>query len=290
VATFDAKQHPAQAAALVREPSTLDLSSAQWQQVRQDVKDRSVFSAHVVKAQFLQDVKTETAQLVSPTTKEDGTPRKSGEFINADTVRGNLRAAMNKIGFEPGEDGAPAMIPLNDARLDLIIKTERDKAWGFGRVARDTDAESLAVAPCWELIEFGAPEEPRDWPARWEAAGGEFYGGGRMIARKDDTEFWQALGNGEGLDAKEARDAIGFPPPMAYNSSANLEDVMMDEAVELGVIERGEMMGDAQPDGMNDALEYSAEDMDPDLLAALVSGARGLIKLAGGKIQLAGGA
>ena len=224
----------------------LDLSAEQWQQVRQDVKDRSVFSAHVVKAQFLQEVKTETAQLVSPATKEDGTPRKLGEFINADTVRGNLRAAMNKIGFEPGEDGTPAMIPLNDARLDLIIKTERDKAWGFGRVARDTDAESLAVAPCWELVEFGAPDEPRDWPARWEAAGGEFYQG-RMVARKGDAEFWQALGDGEGLSEHDARDAIGFPPPMAYNSSANLEDVMMDEAVELGVIERGEALGDAQP-------------------------------------------
>lgn len=286
--TFQAAgPHPALARELAREPSTLDLSAKQWQGVARDVKERAVFSAHVTNAQFLQQVRDQTARLISPRTDADGKPIGAGEFVNADDVRATLRATMRGIGFEPSDDGEPAMIPLDDARLDLIIRTERDKAFGFGRLLADTSEDALDVAPAWELVEFGAPDEPRDWPARWAVAGGEFYGG-RMIALKSDMDFWNALGDGEGLPGNEGRDAIGFPPPLAYNSSADIVPVFRDECIELGLMEASE--GAPEFDGgalsLADGAESGADGMDADILAALADSARGMFKFDSGKIML----
>ncbi|MCD8298621.1 MAG: hypothetical protein LUD39_02525 [Opitutae bacterium] len=69
-------------------------------------------------------------------------------------------------------------------------------------------------------------KEPRDWPARWRAAGGQFYGNGLMAALKDDP-IWRRIS------------AFGEPtPPFDYGSQMGLSDIDAGEAVELGLISR----------------------------------------------------
>ncbi len=73
-------------------------------------------------------------------------------------------------------------------------------------------------------MRIASVKEPRDWPARWRAAGGQFYGNGRMAALKDDP-IWRRIS------------AFGEPtPPFDYGSQMGLSDIDAGEAVELGLI------------------------------------------------------
>ena len=282
---FGGGEHPARGIVAAKGVLPLDLSTEQWQGIAQDVKERAIFSAHIQDARFLQAAKDTVGRLVSPEIGAGNELNKPGEYINPATARATLRDAMRGIGYEPTEAGVPAAVDLADSRLDLIIKTNRDLAWGFAEATAGNTPEQLDAFPCWELVRMGMVAVPRDWIDRWAAAGGEFYQG-RMIARKDD-DVWQALGDGAGLDAHEGRDAIGNPyPPFAFNSEMWVEDVSRDEAEELGVIDPGEVV-EATEAGLNDGLEADASGLDGFILGALLAGVGGMLHVASSRISLA---
>ena len=283
---FGGSVHPARGDTESRGVLPVDLSTEQWQGITQAVKERAIFSAHVTDARFLQQVKDTTARLVSPEFGAGGELNAPGEYVNPATARATLRDAMQSIGYEPAENGpAVPMAQLSDARLDLIIKTNRDLAWGFAEAKAGNTPEQLDAFPCWELVRAAPVAVPRDWPERWAAAGGEFYGG-RMIARKDD-DVWQSLGDGEGLDAHDGRDAIGNPyPPFAFNSEMWVTDVSRAEAEELGVIEPGEVV-EATEAGLNDGLEAGATGLDGFILGALLASVGGMFHAEHNAVSLA---
>ena len=128
-----------------------------------------------------------------------------------------------------------------DYRMKLIVETNVDLSRGYGGYIQTQDMDILDEWPCWEFYRAEARKEPRDWPARWEEAGGEFYEGdsdypeGRMIAAKDDP-IWVAIS------------AFGQPyAPFDFNSGMDLMDIDREEAERLGVIEPGQPVA---PDGL----------------------------------------
>lgn len=171
-----------------------------------------------------------------------------------------------------------------EARARLILETNIDMARGYGGYRQTQDVDVLDEFPAWEFYRAEDRKEPRDWPARWEEAGGQFYPGeadypeGRMIALKDDP-IWEELS------------AFGLPyAPFDYNSGMDLRDIDRDEAEQLGLIEAGETV---QPDrlGFNRDVEAHPS-AEGDILDALVNyyAAQGVGRLLGeGVVRLMGG-
>jgi hypothetical protein len=233
------------------------LSSEQLRQMASQVKRGAVFSARVTNAKFLQGVKDTVGSILEPKRAKRG----ATEGFNPATAREELRDLADQLSVPQVQ---------NDPRIDLIVRTQSEMAWGFGNFQQGQSDVILNAFPCQELFRAGEREEPRDWFERWEAAGGQLYGG-RMIARKDD-EVWQALGDGEG----GYKDTLGNPfPPFAFNSGMDVRDVSREEAVALGVIDEDE---DVEPtdlefiEGLGEGVLNFARDIKDALLDSLGDG------------------
>lgn len=156
-------------------------------------------------------------------------------------------------------------------RVSLVVDTQVDMARGYGYWRQAQDPAVLDEYPAWELVRAEDRDEPRDWPARWAAAGGKFYPGsadypdGRMIALKDDP-IWTEISR------------FGLPyAPFDYNSGMDLDDVSRSEAQQLGLIDPDETV-DPQTRGFNEDLESSPLIHDASILASLESFFGGLAR------------
>lgn len=78
------------------------------------------------------------------------------------------------------------MCPGRAGRAANLIYTQQvGQAYGYDNQKAGLDAAALEAVPAQELVRIRASAAPRNWPARWEEAGGRFFGG-RMIALKSD--------------------------------------------------------------------------------------------------------
>lgn len=196
------------------------------------LRSKAVFSARVTSADFLARVR----EVIGGVT--------SGE-INHATARTILRQTLDDMGYtaEGGFPDAEELVEpaiagtLQDLRsfrrLDLIVNTQ--VALMQGRARKQRGQDNITLYPAWELVRFGQREVPRDWPTRFEQAGGELLDkgeggiGGRMIAHKNDS-VWSALGDSALFD-----DALDVShPPFAFNSGMNWREVSMWEWMKLG--------------------------------------------------------
>lgn len=153
---------------------------------------------------------------------------------------------------------------VSDLEIESDISFDRvaeEVASGAGTMLSDNfDQETVDNYPAWEFTRLDDRETPRgfkrgrggvlvpvpgeDWPSRWRAAAQEsgddnaaqiLQETGRMIALKS-SGIWQALGNGAGYD-----DALGNPfPPFAVDSGMWTDNISRKEAVELGLLGKGE--------------------------------------------------
>jgi hypothetical protein len=243
-----------------------------------DLRRRSLFSARTTKAQILQTYKDKLAALVRGET-------------NIATVRAQLQDAYDWLGYDPatGFEGdedlgippaeAGSKLDLSsDARIDLVVKTNLQQVQNFAfREAGQTPGSRWSW-PCYELVRIAPRLVPRgmrwskgalehvegeDWPSRWALAGGQFYGLGRMIARKD-SGIWARLGNSsifpDALDTSV--------PPFAFNSGYGWREVSRAECIDLGVIEPDDQV-DAQTLKMNKGLSANASKFSTEFLKAL---------------------
>ena len=105
---------------------------------------------------------------------------------------------------------------------------QREQAIGFASWKIGQDRDVLDAFPAQELIRVESRRMPRDWQARWIAAGGELSTGGRMDALKTDP-IWTDIS------------VFGVPwPPFDWGSGMGLRDVSRKEAVMHGLIEATE--------------------------------------------------
>ena len=216
-------------------PIAADLSSAQWSEVALGLRDRAFFSAHVQDASFLAEARRQVELLAK-----------------AKTGRTEARDALKKfLGAYGDTSGDPTDLTdlTSDARLNLILDHNLAQAQGYGRFVREQNPDALDAFPAQELVRDWPSKVERDWPARWAAHGGTFYGG-RMIALKDDP-IWTAIS------------AFGTPfPPFDFNSGMGLESIDRAEAESLGLLGPGDTVAPSDV-GFNATLQASIPHATP---------------------------
>ena len=211
-------------------PTALDTAGirSRWSQ---RLREQALFSARMTLQGYLDRVQAVLMQVA------DGT-------LDASAARLALTDKLAELGYspEPGTAGT-----LRDARtlarLNLVLKTNRQTAASLAQLAESEDPQVAALFPAWELASGGYRKHHRtDWPQRWKAAGERVAWRGahrtKMVALKS-SPIWQALGDGAG----GFRDTLGNPyPPFAFGSSYEWVPVDRLEAKELGLFgeENGE--------------------------------------------------
>lgn len=204
-------------------PTTL--SSSELMGIDAGIREVSLLSACTSNARYLQALGMQVSDLL------DGN-------VDVAKARLQLKDTLTALQYQPAEGEAGSIKDLSsDGRINLVLKTNKQMAEGYGSWRQGQDATILEAYPAQELVRMEDRKEKRTWRERWRAAGGKVYPGttpglpledgmseGRLIALKDD-EVWVRLS------------AFGLPyPPFDYNSGVDVEDVSRSEAVELGLL------------------------------------------------------
>jgi len=246
-----------------RSPVASDLSSSQWGDVPAGLRDRAFFSARVGNAQYVQQIKDAVTPLLQGTE-------------NVATMRLALKQELQRISYDPGDDAGSLKDLSSDARINLQLKTNVETAQGYGNMLQGQAEGAIDAYPAQELVRLEDREEPRDWLQRWIRAGGATFEGGRMIALKN-SPIWAALG-----DRNLFPDALGNPyPPFAFNSGMWVQDVTYTEALQLGLMQPGDVVESSVPE-LNEKLEASVRDLDPELQQSLKESFGDQIEITGG--------
>lgn len=235
------------------------LSSRELMGIDAGIRERALFSAKTIYAEYLSDIYDQVASIVA------------GGLDQA-TARLTLKQALDRVGYVPEAGKAGTIEDLGSKRrLDLVIRTNTEMAQGFGTMAQGNDPEVLDQWPAQELFRAVEKKEPREWLARWRGAGGKVYPGkapgysigagfseGRLIARKDDP-VWVGIS------------AFGLPyPPFDFGSGMEVRDISRREAVELGVIQGGDQVASRDLD-FNESMQARPGPMADPVKSALLA-------------------
>lgn len=244
-------------------------TSAQLARLPAAIRAAAQFSATVANADYLQQIQSLIDQSLSAQT-------------DAPRIRLALRDALRALSYDPyAEPGVYGTIKdlSSDQRLDLIIRMQTQFAQAAGKRARDLAPAALDAAPAQELFRLEDRAEPRPWPQRWAANGGQFYGGGRMIALKTDP-VWENIS------------AFGQPyPPFDFNSGMWVRDILRPEALALGAIPpdydpAADLAAHPTPESILPPQKASAKTLSAALLQAVLdavpgaSASNGILSLA----------
>ncbi len=232
------------------------LGTADLQAMDAGILRTSWFSAKNMIESVLGEMKASVARILDPVevTRADrvepGNPEgRVTVGLSEAEARQAIRAELAASGYSPApEDRGTIKDFTSEQRLNLVIRTNVQTARGYGHMVQGMDPLVLDQWPAQELFRAESRDLERDWGARWLAAAREVgddgairaWGAtGRMVARKD-SGVWQALGDGAGgFDA----DALHNPhPPFAFNSGMDVRDIDRDEAVELGLLGRDDVV------------------------------------------------
>ncbi len=242
------------------------LSSRQLQELDQGLLQGAFFSARTMIRGYLDALKERVLELIDPRTVQradrvtDANPQGNAtDGRNEADQRVTLRQTLKEFGYAAApEDRGTIKDFASEARLNLVLRTNTQLAQNYGYWQQGQEPAVLDAFPAQELYRAGEPAgRARDWPRRWRAAA-ESSGDtdalriqdetGRLIARKD-SPIWQALGDGAGLDADEASDALHHPyPPFAFNSLMDIRDVSRERALELELIRPDEQLAPSVAD------------------------------------------
>jgi hypothetical protein len=230
-------------------PVASALRSRDWQTyVPAELRNQAQFSSGVESIRVLDLVQDKLTKAVSGLTEEVKNGR---AIVSRESFVADLKKLLAEEGLGTGDGG---LTDISSARrLRLIYDTQMDRAHAFARHKAGQDPDLLAAFPAQELIRLESRKAPRDWTARWQAAGGQIYQG-RMIALKS-SPVWAAI----------SRFGTAFPP-FDFGSGMGVEDVSREEAVELGVIAPGEHVSPAPDTGLG---QPSADDLGPQKIAQL---------------------
>ncbi len=194
-----------------------DLLTADWRAVESWIKERAFFMAAVEEACVL-DGFAEVAEA-----------RAAGDLSPAE-ARQRVSAMLADLGYQPmpGQQGTIKDLRTTE-RQRVAIETNVEAARGFALRARQQRV--LDDFPAWDYVRVRRSRVPRDWPARWTAAGGgspgsTSAGSGRMAALVNHP-IWR----------HPAFNALGAPfPPFDFNSGMGVEPLSRREAEALGLL------------------------------------------------------
>jgi hypothetical protein len=242
--------------------------TAEWAGVPLELRRRAFFSAAVEDARFLSESRAGVEALL-----RGGRDPATGQLLRRDELITALRALARERGLGDGAGGLTD--PASAERAALVVDTNVAMASGYARFRRASTGGALLAFPAMELVRVRRSAEPRDWSARWAAAGGDLFGG-RMAARKD-SGVWTALSR------------FGQPyPPFDFGSGMGVRDISRREALALGVIAPGDELEDPV-EGFNARLEASVADLPEGAVSALVGLFGGQVEASGGSVRWKGG-
>jgi hypothetical protein len=261
-----------------REVFETDLGSADLRGLSRELLNRSIFSARVTNADFLNEVGAAVDDILSGKT-------------NMAQGRWRLLRKLKELGYDPmtGFPGDMANVPpaerdsLQDVsstqRLDLIIETNVRMASCYAQHLAGNTPYALHAYPAWELVRLfhrdvprGSPESKSvGWERRWQDAGEsvswEHALQEPMIALKD-SRIWQALGDGAG----GYRDTLGNPyPPFAFRSGKGRRPFPRPRCIDLGLVSGDETprRTEAQLSPGEKEVRAVADRLSPELRAEL---------------------
>ena len=219
-----------------------------------EIRERAFWSAGVTNAEFLQKASDIIDQIIQ------------GKIDRA-AGRQMLDGLRESLGAPPvsavGKGGGLTDL-WSEARQNVLLDTNVQMARGYGQWMQGMDADILDEFPAQELLRVAPRDKVRDWPQRWQDAGGRFFGGaadypeGRMIALKTDP-IWSRISR------------FGLPyPPYDFNSGMGVEDVDREEAEKIGLIKPSTVLH-PQSRGFNDDLQLSPAVRASSLLNVLIS-------------------
>lgn len=254
-------------------------SSAELARIAAEVRERALFSARVQDANFLRQADELVRRIVSPETVRDPAtglerPARPGDYMDQATARLELRNYLRSISYAPaaGDEGGIKDLS-SDSRLNLVIRTNVEMAQGYGGWQSGQAPAALVAAPAQELYRLEARKEPRPWGQIWNNAIQSL--GDRtsaipvadpmaesgMVALKNDP-IWTEINQNFGLPY----------PPFAFGSGMWVRDVLLDDAIALGLIGPDDAPPAPQDRGFNDdlAMDLSPEEASSKLFATLL--------------------
>ena len=226
------------------------MSTAQWDMVDAQIRERAFFMAGVDNARILSAFQHVAKEIAAGRMSLPEGRRKLREFLAA-------------IGYEPAAEDAGTLKDLTSRRrLDVALQTNADLAAGWAQ----RKAGLLDIAnPGQELYRAKQARVPRDWASRWaEAAAAVNYEGvargGQMVALKT-SPIWVELSR------------FGYPyPPFDFNSGMWVRPVSDDDCEALGLLADEEWLDKqlaAAEEGLNEGAEADCSDMGAEVLAEL---------------------
>ena len=197
------------------------LDSSGWSTIQAGIRDRAFFSSQVTNAKILHAMRKNVSDLV-------------GSGKSPSEVRRDLRAYLDSIGYDAGDNRGTIKDLMTKARLDVMMKTNADQAKGYASHLRATTAGAILAFPAYELVRVQQRKMPRDWHSRWiKAANAVGWDGvakdtDRMIALKT-SPVWAELS------------VFGNPfPPFDYNSGMGIRDIAKSVCREIGLLGKDE--------------------------------------------------
>lgn len=251
-------------------PTALDSATIR-QQLDAATRRQSFFSSQTMFGTYLDQLKADVESILNPTTQSRADRVTAANPLgnvstgqDLPTARLRAKELLQRLGYSPQEGEAGTIKDLSsDARINLVIQTNKSLAQGAGQFIQSQDEQVLVAFPAWELIRVEARKQERDWAQRWRlcaqivgdvAAARVQAETGRMVARKDSA-IWQALG--DGLDGSD--DTLGNPfPPFAFNSGMDVRDIAWSEAVKLGLMLPGDSIIPMIPEDLSTLFRKAA--------------------------------
>jgi hypothetical protein len=265
------------------------IGSADIKEWPAEIRRRSFFSARTPFAEYLQDTSSLIQRLIQPDIRgdlPDSRPLQPGDSVNPATVRAAMKAHLQSIGYQPDPSKAGTLQDLSsDRRINLIIATQTQMAHGYGRHLQTQNPTTLSLYPADELYRAIRPRgQGRPWAARWNAARAASASEASSTLATDDTRGpFVALKNDP---IWTALSTFGNPyPPFDYSSGMRVRNVPRARAIELGIFQPDQQLTPDIPP-LNNNVETSVANLQPDLLQPLLNAFGSIAKLAGDVLTL----
>lgn len=229
---------------------TSGLTSSQWRDVPLALRENAFFSSRVENARFLQRARDSINGFVAESreTLDNGqVALKTGS--RAQFVRDMQQFAVAEgMGPVDPKDSGTIKDIRSQKRLELIFDTKTRQAHDYGYWKQGQDPDILDEFPAQRFIRIQPVKEPRDYHIQFED----------QVRLKSDVAFWTIVNQD-----------FGVPwGPWGWGCGHDVEDVARDEAESLGLLTPDQAVEPAT-EQMNERLEASTQNLDPDLLDML---------------------
>lgn len=241
-------------------------------QLPADIRERAMFSARVMDAQFLQRAHDLITRGVGAGARDANGNYVPGSGVNMATFRADMKEYLRATDYAPDSGKEGGLQDLSsDRRLNLIYETNVQLAQGYGGHLLDSSPAALQAAPAQELYRLEDRRQRRAWGQIWNDAIAELgdtttaipadlpYADDQMFALKNDP-VWRQI----------SRFDLPYPP-FDFGSGMWVRDVDYATAVELGLLDAGEEPEPGPLQGFNDGLQVDVTDFADGLQTALSS-------------------